>query len=676
MNRLVLCLIGLGFALSIAGCMSSKQQEEKPPLLDRNLFFGNPEISGAQISPDGDYVAFQKPYKGVMNIWVKETGADFEDAQPITADTTRPVRGYFWSKNSDYVLYVQDKGGDENFNIYAVDPSAEVGDLGVPSARNLTDLENVRAQILAVPDATPNEIIVGLNDRNPQLHDVYRLNIETGERELIRQNDQGIAGWVVDNNGELRLGVRQTQSGGTELLRIDGDELVKVFEVDNEEALNPIRFHKDNEQVYMATNKDRDLNSLFLFNPQNEELSLVESDPENEVDFNGAIFSNETHELLATTYVGDRLRVYPKDEQFKQDYEFLKSELPDGEINFGAHTSDDQRWIINIEQDVDPGSTYLYDRSDQTLAKLYESRPELESNHLAEMKPIRYPARDGLEIPAYLTVPKGYGEKGLPVIVLPHGGPWARDTWGYSPMVQFLANRGYAVFQPNFRGSTGYGKEFLNAGNEEWGTGYMQHDITDGVKYLIEEGIADSSRVAIYGGSYGGYATLAGLAFTPDLYAAGVSFVGPSNIITLLNSIPPYWEPIRKIFAVRVGDLDDPEDVERMKEQSPLFSASQITAPLMVIQGANDPRVKKQESDQIVQALRELNREVQYIVAPDEGHGFAGEENRIAAYAAMEEFFANHIGGRYQEDMKPEIEQRLKEITVDISTVNVEGIED
>lgn len=676
MNRLMFWLIGLGLALSIAGCMPSDIQEEKPPLLDRNLFFGNPEISGAQISPDGNYVAFRKPYKDVMNIWVKESGADFEDAQPITADTTRPVRGYFWSKNSEYILYVQDKGGDENFNIYAVDPSAEAGDLGVPQARNLTNLENVRAQILAVPDATPNEIIVGLNDRNPQLHDVYRLNIESGERELIRQNNEGIAGWVVDNDGELRLGVRQTQSGGTELLRVDEDELVNVFEVDNEETLNPIRFHKNNEQLYMATNKDRNLSSLFLFNPQTEELSLVEADPEKEVDFNGAIFSNETEELLATTYVGDRLRIYPKDEQFKRDYEVMKSELPDGEINFGAHTSDDEMWVINVEQDVDPGSTYLYNRSDESLAMLYESRPELESNHLAEMKPIRYTARDGLEIPAYLTLPKGYGEGNLPVIVYPHGGPWARDTWGYDPMVQFLANRGYAVFQPNFRGSAGYGKEFLNAGNEEWGTGFMQHDITDGVEYLIEEGIADSSRVAIYGGSYGGYATLAGLAFTPDLYAAGVSFVGPSNIITLLNSIPPYWEPIRKIFSVRVGDLDDPEDVERMKKQSPLFSADQIEAPLMVIQGANDPRVKKQESDQIVQALRELDREVQYIVAPDEGHGFAREENRIAAFTAMEEFFADHIGGRYQEDMKQEIAERLKEITVDISTVDVEGIEE
>lgn len=676
MNRLMFWLIGLGLALSIAGCMPSDIQEEKPPLLDRNLFFGNPEISGAQISPDGNYVAFRKPYKDVMNIWVKESGADFEDAQPITADTTRPVRGYFWSKNSEYILYVQDKGGDENFNIYAVDPSAEAGDLGVPQARNLTNLENVRAQILAVPDATPNEIIVGLNDRNPQLHDVYRLNIESGERELIRQNNEGIAGWVVDNDGELRLGVRQTQSGGTELLRVDEDELVNVFEVDNEETLNPIRFHKNNEQLYMATNKDRNLSSLFLFNPQTEELSLVETDPEKEVDFNGAIFSNETEELLATTYVGDRLRIYPKDEQFKRDYEVMKSELPDGEINFGAHTSDDEMWVINVEQDVDPGSTYLYNRSDESLAMLYESRPELESNHLAEMKPIRYTARDGLEIPAYLTLPKGYGEENLPVIVYPHGGPWARDTWGYDPMVQFLANRGYAVFQPNFRGSAGYGKEFLNAGNEEWGTGFMQHDITDGVEYLIEEGIADSSRVAIYGGSYGGYATLAGLAFTPDLYAAGVSFVGPSNIITLLNSIPPYWEPIRKIFSVRVGDLDDPEDVERMKKQSPLFSADQIEAPLMVIQGANDPRVKKQESDQIVQALRELDREVQYIVAPDEGHGFAREENRIAAFTAMEEFFADHIGGRYQEDMKQEIAERLKEITVDISTVDVEGIEE
>ncbi|MEX2397948.1 MAG: prolyl oligopeptidase family serine peptidase, partial [Balneolales bacterium] len=343
----------------------------------------------------------------------------------------------------------------------------------------------------------------------------------------------------------------------------------------------------------------------------------------------------------------------------------------DGQINITSRTADENIWMVNVNSDTDPGSSYVYARDEGDLELLYQSRPDLPSEHLAEMRAVRYTSRDGLEIPAYLTLPKGREPGNLPVIINPHGGPWARDHWGYNATAQFLANRGYAVLQPNFRGSTGYGKEFLNAGNKEWGTGAMQHDITDGVEYLINEGIADPDRIGIYGGSYGGYATLAGLTFTPDLYSAGVSFVGPSNIITLLNSIPPYWEPVRKMFSIRVGNLDDPQELEMLKEQSPLFSAEQIAAPLLVIQGANDPRVKKAESDQIVAALRDLNREVEYIVAPDEGHGFAGRENRLAYIADMERFLSEHLGGLYQEEMSNEIWERLDEIKVDITTVTL-----
>ena len=646
-----------------------------PPLIDRNLFFGNPQITGAEISPDGEYIAFRKPYKDVMNVWVKKKGESFDQAKPVTADTARPVRAYFWSKNSKYILYAQDKGGNENFNIYAVDPSAEAGEMGVPPARNLTDMKNVRAMIYAVPDNTPNEIIIGLNDRNPQYHDVYRLNIQSGEKELLRKNTTGVAGWIADHEGNIRLAVRKTDDGGTELLQVMPDTLNQIMKVSFEESLNPIRFHKNNKEVYLSTNQGRDLSALYLMNPQTGEREMVHSDPEKEVDFGGAIFSNESDELLATVYTGERQRVYPMDDTFKKDYAFLSSELPDGEINFTSHNSSDRYWLVNVEQDVDPGSTYLYDRSAKNIIKLYDSRPELPTEHLAEMKPITYEARDGLKIPAYLTIPKGVKQENLALVVNPHGGPWSRDTWGYNSTVQFLATRGSAVLQPNFRGSTGYGKEFLNAGNEEWGTGSMQHDITDGVKFLIDKGIVNPNKVAIYGGSYGGYATLAGLAFTPDIYTAGVSLVGPSNIITLLKSIPPYWKPIQKMFEKRVGDLDNPQDVERMKKQSPLYSAKQIEAPLLVIQGANDPRVKKQESDQIVDALHELGQPVEYIVAPDEGHGFAGEENRMAAYVAMEKFFSTHVGGKFQEEIEHEIRQRLDEIRIDISKVTASASE-
>ncbi len=652
---------------------SASYEGDLPPLIDRQTFFGDPTYSGAQISPNGEYVSFRKEYQGRMNIWVKGVDEPFDAAEPVTADTTRPVRGYFWSQDSERILYVQDKGGNENYHVYAVDiDAAEETDLGVPPAQDLTPYENVRAQIYAVPEETPGEIVVGLNDRDPQYHDVYRLDLETGDRELVYKNESGVAGWVTDLQGTLRLATRQTDDGGTEILRVEEDTLRTVYTCTFEESCSPIRFHKDNERVYMSTNKgeDVDLQRLVLFNPQTQETEVVEQDPEGEVDFGGAEFSDATDELLATYYVGDRKRVYPKDEQFAATYEFLKGNL-DGEISIGATTEDMSRMIVSASSDVDPGSVYLFDRESEELTRLYRSRPELPSEHLADMQAIEYEARDGLTIPAYLTLPKGVEAENLPVIVMPHGGPWSRDTWGYDSYAQFFANRGYAVLQPNFRGSTGYGQEFLNAGNKEWGTGAMQHDLTDGVRYLIDRGIADSSRVGIFGGSYGGYATLAGLTFTPEVYTAGASYVGPSNLITLLNSIPPYWAPIKKMFTKRVGDPDDPEDKERMKAQSPFFHAENIDDPLLVIQGANDPRVKKQESDQIVVAARENDVPVQYLVAPEEGHGFAKENNRLAVAAKMETFFSDHLGGRHQTSVSDPVLARLEALNVDPASVEL-----
>ncbi len=652
---------------------SVSAQSDIPPLIDREIIFGDPEIAGAQISPDGRFISFRKPFNGVMNIWMKRTEEPFDAARPMTSDTTRPIMGYFWSQDSKYILYVQDKGGDENYHIYAVDPeSLPEPETAVPPARNLTPIDNVRAYIYSVPESTPNRIIIGLNDRNPQLHDVYALDLTTGERELLFKNEENVAGWMADYDGNIRLAIRQTQDGGTEILRVEGEQLISVYSVNNEETAYPTVFHRDNKRVYFVTNKgDRDLTQLVLFDPATGQKELLETDPEGRVDFGGSIFSRKTRELLATYYVGDRLRVYPKDEKFAAEYRKLTDALPAGDIYFGSSTLDETLQLVSVTSDVDPGATYLYNRETGEVSFLYRPRPKLPTQSLSPMQAIRYTARDGREIPAYLTIPKGMQPRNLPVVVFPHGGPWARDNWGYDSYAQFLSNRGYAVFQPNFRGSTGYGKDFLNSGNKEWGTGAMQHDITDGVRYLIDQGIADPERVAIFGGSYGGYATLAGLAFTPGLYAGGISFVGPSNIITLLNSIPPYWAPLKKLFAVRVGDLEDPEDVGRMESQSPLFSAHHITAPLLVVQGANDPRVKKAESDQIVVALRDLGREVEYIVAPDEGHGFAGRENRIALTVAIEKFFADHLGGRYQMDVPEDIAKKLSDITVDITTVEL-----
>lgn len=673
---------GLAVLVLLAACGTSTEApvdvaDVEPPLLDRDLFFGNPAIAGAQISPDGEFVSFLKEYdNGIRNLWIKTRDEAFEDARPLTADE-RPVPGYFWSQDGKYVLYVQDKGGNEDFHIYAVDPRAEPEEgSDVPPARDLTPIDGVRAFIYSVPERTPNQILVGLNDRDPKFHDVYRLDLTTGERELVIQNDSQVAFWVSDLDGNVRLAYRTTQDGGSEILRVtDGKLGDVVYGCNSRETCQPVRFHKDGEKVYLQSNKgdDTDLIRLMLMDAQSGATQLVEADPEGQVDFGGAAFDDATEELMATYYVGDRIRIYPKTPYAEKALATLREELPDGELSLGSQTSDGKQWIVRISRDVDPGSVYVFDRAAGTVEKLYSSRPELPSEHLAEMRPVRYKARDGLEVTAYLTLPRGKGEKNLPVVINPHGGPWARDTWGYDSFAQFLANRGYAVFQPNFRGSTGYGKEFLNAGNNEWGTGYMQHDITDGVQYLIDQGIADPEKVCIMGGSYGGYATLAGLAFTPDVYACGVSIVGPSNLITLLDSIPPYWAPLKKIFDVRLGDQNDPEDRERLIAQSPLHSAEKIKAPLLVIQGANDPRVKQAESDQIVEAMHRLGREVKYMVAPDEGHGFRSEKNRLAMNVGFEEFLSEQLGGRFQEEVDPEIATHLETLWVDPASVTVNG---
>ncbi|MDQ3805053.1 MAG: prolyl oligopeptidase family serine peptidase [Acidobacteriota bacterium] len=679
-GALTLRLIADAFALLLFGSLmmlapaapAAARQSGPPPLIDRQLFFGDPEIAGARLSPDGKFIAFVKPLNGVRNIWVKRTEEPFDAARPVTADTKRPIPAYFWSEDGKYILFVQDQGGDENFNVYAVDPAAKpAAGQQVPPARNLTDAKEVQAAIYAVPESEPDAIYVGLNDRDKAWHDLYKVKISTGERTLLRKNTERLTGWVFDLKDQLRLATRAAENGDTEVLRVDADGFKKIYTCNVFESCGPVRFHKDGRRVYMETNKgDVDLTRLVLLDPETGKEELVEADPSNRVDFGSAFFSDVTDEIVATIYNDDRVRIYWKDKEFEADYNHLKRELPGKEINFVSKTKDERLWLIAANSDTDPGSTYLYDRPTKKLTLQYRIREKLPREHLAEMKVIRYKSSDGLEIPAYLTLPKGIPAKRLPLVVVPHGGPWGRDSWGYNPFAQFLANRGYAVLQPNFRASTGFGKKFINAGNNEWGQ-KMQDDLTWGVKHLVAEGIADPKRVGIMGGSYGGYATLAGLAFTPEVYAAGVSIVGPSNLITLLNSIPPYWESIRKLFTERMGDPATPAGRAQLERQSPLNSAAKIKAPLLVIQGANDPRVKKAESDQIVVVLRERGFPVEYLVAPDEGHGFARPVNNMAMFAASEKFLAKHLGGRFQEDMTPETATRLKEITVDVKTVEL-----
>jgi dipeptidyl aminopeptidase/acylaminoacyl peptidase len=671
MNLLNMRFAKISFLIPVISLALQTQAQTHglPPLIDRELFFGPPAIAGGQLSPDGKYMSFLKTFKGTMNIWVKNADAPFASAHPLTADTLRPVRSYFWSRDGKYILYVQDKGGDENFNVYAVNPAEKpASGLEIPNNRALTDYKGVRTIIYAVPESDPDALYIGLNDRDKAWHDLYKLKISTGEKTLLRQNSDKdrITGWIFDWNDKLRLATRSNEDGSNDLLRVDEKELVPIYNTGPFEEFDPYAFDKENKQIYIATNKgDRNLKQLVLLDPITMKEQFVEKDPLNRVDFGNANFSQITKSIIYTSYTDEKERDYWKDKQFEQDYTNIKKQLNGLLLNFYSSTKDETLWLINAYSDTDPGAVYLYNRQTKKLVFEYRPRPDIPVKSLAVMKPVHYKSSDGLEIPAYLVLPNGIPAKNLPLMVFPHGGPWGRDYWGYNSYAQFLANRGYAVLLPNFRASTGYGKEFLDAGNRQWGE-KMQDDITWGVKYLIDQGIADAKHVGIMGGSYGGYATLAGVTFTPDLYAAAVSIVGPSNLITLLNSIPPYWESIRKLFYLRMGDPTTEEGKAQLTRQSPLTYADKIKTPLLVAQGANDPRVNKAESEQIVTALRKRNFPVEYILAPDEGHGFARPVNNMAMLAAAEKFLATYLGGRYQESMTPEVQKRLNEITVDV----------
>jgi dipeptidyl aminopeptidase/acylaminoacyl peptidase len=639
------------------------------PLIDRDVIFGNPEIANAELSPDGKFIAFVKPWKDTRNVWVKGVNEPFSAARLLTTETKRPVAGYLWSRDGKYVLYVKDHDGDENFNAYAVDPAAKpAAGEDAPASRDLTGMRGVRIQLVELPKSDPDIVYIGLNDRDKAWHDLYKLRISTGEKTLVRKNTDRITGWVFDLKGQLRLATRSADNGDTEILRVDADKFTKIYSCSVFETCDPVHFLPDNSRVYIETNKDTNLVSLALLDPETGKAELVESDPLGKVDLSGTLFSEATDKLIETWYQHDRIKVYFKDKAFGDDNHWLEKQFPNHEILVLSRTRDENLWLVTAVADTEPGVTVLFDRKKRTITPQYRVWEKLPREDLAEMKPVTYKSSDGMEIPAYLTLPKGVPAKNLPAIVLPHGGPWGRDTWGYRPLAQFLANRGYAVLMPNFRGSTGYGREFLDAGNLQWGR-KMQDDITWGAKYLVAEGVADPKRIGIMGGSYGGYATLAGVAFTPDVYAAAVDIVGPSNLITLLDATPPYWEAMRKMLYMRLGDPTTADGKKQLMEESPLNSADKIKTPLLVAQGANDPRVNRREAEQIVTALRDRGFPVEYILAPDEGHGFQRPINNLALMMAAEKFLADHLGGRYQEGGTPEEVARLKEISVDPKSV-------
>ncbi|MEW4561045.1 S9 family peptidase [Bremerella sp. JC770] len=670
------------FAILLLACsmqsnfVSSSARAAEAPLLDRELFFGNPQIAGGQLSPDGKFISFMKPYQGIMNVWVKEFAEPFENARPLT-DSKRPLYGYTWTEDGKYILFVKDSGGDENMNLFAVDPNAKPEEgQETPPSRNLTPMEGVTARIMHASQNNPDLLWVGLNDRDKAWHDLYQMEISTGKLTLVYQNEDRITGYEFDWDDNLRLLSRTDPAGNTTLLRKDGDELVPIYETLVTENAGVRGWDPKNENIYLVTNKgDLDLMTLVKMNPVTKQQEVLESDPNESVDFGGLRLDRNTREIISTSYTDDKTEYYWRDKTWEANYKFLQEKFPGREIAFQSATNDYSKFLIAVHGDKYAAEAWYFDAKTRELIHQYTPRPELKKveQYLAPMTPIRFKSSDGLEIPAYLTLPTGVEPKDLPLVVLVHGGPKGpRDSWGYNAQVQFLANRGYAVLQPNFRASGGYGKNFLNAGDLQWGK-LMQDDITWGVKHLIDEGIADKDRVAIMGGSYGGYATLAGLAFTPELYACGVDIVGPSNIFTLLDSIPPYWEAGRAFLHGMVGDPSTEEGKQRIREASPLFSADKISRPLMIVQGANDPRVKQAEADQIAIALRDRGHEVMYLLAEDEGHGFAKPVNRMAMYAAIEEFLAGQIGGRFQEEMPADVAARLKELRVDVAKVTYEA---
>ncbi len=597
------------------------------PLRD---FFRNPEQSHFRISPDGTHIAFLAPFENRKNIFVQKRGSHV--AKRLTNSTERDISGFFW-KGNDKLLYTRDFGGDENYHIFlaTIDGKSNV---------DLTPFPNVTTTVINDLEDDDAHVIFSMNQRNPQLFDVYRLNLETGEHQLIAENPGGVIGWLTDHTGALRIGIQTDGVNKHVLYRAsEQDAFTPIVSTSFRDSFLPQCFTFDNQQIYALSNIGRDKLALVRFNPETrqEEDVLFEH---NEVDVGGVAYSRRRKVLTAVSYTLWKSERHFLDDETKALMEKLSAHLPNVELSIPSMTKDESLWIVETHSDCSNGTSYLYDTTRDTLEKLADHAPWLNPDELCEMKPIQYTSRDGLTIHGYLTLPKHVEAKNLPVVVNPHGGPWWRDVWGFQPHVQFLANRGYAVLQMNFRGSIGYGKAFWECSFKEWG-GKMQDDITDGVQWLIKEGIADKNRIAIFGGSYGGYAVLAGLAFTPDLYACGIDFCGVSNLFTFMKSIPPYWKPMLEMMYEMVGNPEIDKDL--LTARSPVFHVEKIKAPLLVAQGAKDPRVNIDESNQIVNALRARGIDVEYIVKENEGHGFVNEENRIEFYEAAERFLAKHL---------------------------------
>ena len=614
------------------------------PLIPRRVFFGNPDRTQVTIRPDGEHLAWLAPRDGVLNVWVapRERPAD---ARPVTADAGRGIRFYAWAYTGRDILYIQDKGGDENWRVYSADVvTGEVGDL--------TPFDGVAAQIVGLSHRRPDEILVALNDRDPQWHDIYRVNLTSGERTLLLQHDRFI-GVEVDDDLTIRAAIQMTPSGGLDIFRADGDDwtLWQAFPAEDMLTASTVGFDKMGHVLYLRDSRDRDTAALVAVDIMTGERSLLAGHERADAD---QVLRHPTERhVQAVAFDYERKEWQVLDPTIAADMTFLRG-VTDGDAEITSRSLDDRFWLVAYVVDDGPVRYYLYDRQKQTVDFLFTNRAELEGLPLAKMRPDVVAARDGLSLVVYSTLPPGSDSDGdgipdapLPMVLIPHGGPWGRDSWGFNGWHQWLANRGYAVLSVNFRSSTGFGKSFTNAGDFEWG-GKILEDQQDGVQWAIAQGIADPTRVAVMGGSFGGYSTLAGLTFYPEVFACGVDIVGPSNLITLLETIPPYWKPMIELFTMRVGDHRTEEGRALLKAHSPLTYVDRIVRPLLIAQGANDPRVKQAESDQIVSAMQARGIPVAYALYPDEGHGFARPQNNLSFAALAEAFLARCLGGRVQ----------------------------
>ena len=609
------------------------------------LLLGNPEKASPQISPDGKRLAFLAPDEGVLNIWVQTLGAD--DARPITKDRHRGIGGFFWAgaqqffwaHDNRHVLYVQDRDGDENWHLFAAD--AETAEV-----RDLTPMEGIQTQIIALDKKRPDEILLAINKDNPALHDAWRLNIATGELVKDTTNPGFLSGiraaWLVDSDFRVRGGTRQRPDGGIEILvrnsEEDDFEVVLSLGPDDQMSSAAVGFTPDGTGLYLISSQDRDTARLVAFDIASRTVTAeLASDPD--YDVSDVLLNPDTHEVQLAEIVKDRSTHVVVDESIAADVAAI-AKLDAGDFSIVDRDHADRRWVVSFMNDDRPLTYFLYDRETKTGEKLFSTQPALEAYPLAKMEPFSLRSRDGLMLHGYLSFPPDAPRENLPTVLFPHGGPWGRDIWMFFPWVQAIATRGYLVVQVDFRGSTGYGKAFVNAGNKEWGA-KMHDDLLDTVDWVVEQGYADKDRVGIFGASYGGYAALVAATFTPEVFRCAVDMVGPSSLITLLESIPPYWEPMKAMWYSRMGSLETERDM--LWERSPLSKVDKITIPLLVAQGGQDPRVKQAESEQIVAAMKERNLPVEYLLFPDEGHGFVKPESNLTFFRAMLDFFAEHL---------------------------------